>query len=142
MQLNNSINNAQPSFNARLYLQNINKKDLEFFKGIAKDFHKSTKDLKGTSFSLKDNADEFVLRSNHDRDNFGSLNKQDVYKIDREGFVNALATIARTLRTVEAITSKSKSINGAESKIVTYKVDGKLSDFDAAAKWLKDLYDV
>ena len=73
MQLNSSINNSQTSFQSRLYLQNIGKKDLEFFKGIAKDFHKATKDLKGKSYTLKDTGDKIILTSNPHKLNTGII---------------------------------------------------------------------
>ena len=102
MQLNNSINNAQPSFNARLYLQNINKKDLDFFKGIAKDFHIGTTAIKGKSYTLTDIGDKLVLTSNPNKRNFGSIYKKDmntiIKKQGREGFLNHLKTMAHAIK--------------------------------------------
>lgn len=139
MQLNNSINNAKPSFSARLYLQNINKKDLEFFKGIAQDFHKATKDLKGSSFTLIENADEFVVRSNKDINNFGSIYKQDINNVSRDVILKSFTTIAETLRTVENFADKSKPFKAAKKKEVKFKLDGEISKFEEFTNYLKKL---
>ena len=115
MQLNNSINNAQPSFNARLYLQNINKKDLDFFKGIAKDFHIGTTAIKGKSYTLTDIGDKLVLTSNPNKRNFGSIYKKDmntiIKKQGREGFLNQLKTMAHAIKAFDLFNETAETLD-------------------------------
>ncbi len=115
MQLNSSINNNQTSFQSRLYLQNIGKKDLEFFKGIAKDFHKATKDLKGKSYTLKDTGDKIILTSNPHKLNTGIINKKDINTIikqqGREGFLNNLTIMAHAIKSFDLLNDTIETLN-------------------------------
>ncbi len=115
MQLNSSINNNQTSFQSRLYLQNIGKKDLEFFKGIAKDFHKATKDLKGKSYTLKDTGDKIILTSNPHKLNTGIIYKKDINTIikqqGREGFLNNLTIMAHAIKSFDLLNDTIETLN-------------------------------
>lgn len=79
MQINNN-KYSQTNFTQRLYLKNIDKKNLSLYKNISKTFHQNTKDLKGASFSLIDKGDRFVLLSNQYKQNFVDVDKKILKK--------------------------------------------------------------
>lgn len=114
MQINNN-KYSQTNFTQRLYLKNIDKKNLSLYKNISKTFHQNTKDLKGASFSLIDKGDRFVLLSNQYKQNFVDVDK----KILKKGGGLLLAKFAKLLRPLEL---KYGSANA--SKVVTYSFDG------------------
>ena len=114
MQINNN-NCSQTSFKQRLYLKNIDKKNLDYYKDIAKVFHQNTKDVKGASFSLTDKGDVLELMSNQYKQNFANVDKNTIKK----GGGLLLAKFAKLLRPLEL---KYGSANA--SKVVTYSFDG------------------
>lgn len=114
MQINNN-NCSQTSFKQRLYLKNIDKKNLDYYKDIAKVFHQNTKDVKGASFSLIDKGDKFGLMSNQYKQNFADVDK-NTFKKGGRGLL--LAKLAKVIRTLEL---KLEPANG--SKFTTYSID-------------------
>lgn len=113
MQINNN-NCSQTSFKQRLYLKNIDKKNLDYYKDIAKVFHQNTKDVKGASFSLTDKGDVLELMSNQYKQNFANVDKNTIKK----GGGLLLAKLAKVIRPLEL---KFGSANG--SKFTTYTFD-------------------
>lgn len=113
MQINNN-NCSQTSFKQRLYLKNIDKKNLDYYKDIAKVFHQNTKDVKGASFSLTDKGDVLELMSNQYKQNFANVDKNTIKK----GGGLLLAKLAKVIRLLEL---KFGSANG--SKFTTYTFD-------------------
>ena len=53
MNVNGVSNSNQTNFKQRLYLKSIEPENMKFFRGIAKDFHNATIDIKGKSFTLE-----------------------------------------------------------------------------------------
>ena len=122
MDITNSINNNKVNFQQRLYLKHINKKDTEFFKSFAKDFHNMTKDIKGASFSLCDKGDDFVLVSNFNKNNFANVNKSQLGELNdkvRNSFLNGIVATARLFRTIEDAGLSKPSASLKNTKTVT-----------------------
>lgn len=113
MQINNN-KYSQTNFTQRLYLKNIDKKNLSLYKNISKTFHQNTKDLKGASFSLIDKGDRFVLLSNQYKQNFVDVDKN----ILKKGGGLLLAKFAKVIRPFEL---KFGPANG--SKFTTFTFD-------------------
>lgn len=131
MNVNNSINTNDTNFKARLYLKNINKNEQEFFKGVAKDFHHATKDLKGASFTLKDEGDKFAIISNQCKDNFGLLRKDGLNQ-NKKYFLDSLVTAAKSIRFVEQLCPCKDNV-----EMSTMRVKGSTSALKALLEMFK-----
>ena len=59
MNVNGVSNSNQTNFKQRLYLKSIEPENMKFFRGIAKDFHNATKDIKGKSVTLEQGPNAF-----------------------------------------------------------------------------------
>ena len=99
MNVNGVSNNNQTNFKQRLYLKSIEPENMKFFRGIAKDFHNATKDIKGKSFTLEQGPDAFRLTSN-EKKGFAARFKLASDKNKNE-FINLLKSTARLLRLCE-----------------------------------------
>ena len=99
MNINGTSGNNQPNFQARLYLKSIEPENMKFFRGIAKDFHQATKDIKGKSFTLEQGPEAFHLTSN-EKKGFAARIKLAGDESKNE-FINLLKSTARLLRLCE-----------------------------------------
>ena len=99
MNINGTSGNNQPNFQARLYLKSIEPENMKFFRGIAKDFHQATKDIKGKSFTLEQGPEAFHLTSN-EKKGFAARIKLAGNESKNE-FINLLKSTARLLRLCE-----------------------------------------
>lgn len=96
MNINGVSNNNQTNFKQRLYLKSIEPENMKFFRGIAKDFHNATKDIKGKSFTLEQGPDAFHLTSN-EKNGFTARFKLAGDESKNE-FINILKSTAKLLR--------------------------------------------
>ena len=97
MNINGTLGNNQPNFQARLYLKSIEPENMKFFRGIAKDFHNATKDIKGKSFTLEQQGvDAFGLTSNEHK-GFAARIKLAGDESKNE-FIDMLKSTAKLLR--------------------------------------------
>lgn len=96
MNVNGVSNNNQTNFKQRLYLKSIEPENMKFFRGIAKDFHNATKDIKGKSFTLEQGPDAFQLTSN-EKNGFTARFKLAGNESKNE-FINILKSTAKLLR--------------------------------------------
>ena len=96
MNINGTLGNNQPNFQARLYLKSIEPENMKFFRGIAKDFHNATKDIKGKSFTLEQGPDAFQLTSN-EKKGFAARIKLAGDESKNE-FIDMLKSTAKLLR--------------------------------------------
>ena len=96
MNVNDTLGNNQPNFQARLYLKNINKDEKMYFKNIAKIFHRETKSLKGTSFTLEQIPDAFQLTSNANKGNTARIEMNG-----QQGLLNIIISLAHLFRITE-----------------------------------------
>lgn len=99
MNVNGVSNNNQTNFKQRLYLKSIEPENMKFFRGIAKDFHNATKDIKGKSFTLEQGPDAFQLTSN-EKKGFAARIELAADENKNE-FINLLKSTARLLRLCE-----------------------------------------
>ena len=99
MNVNGVSNSNQTNFKQRLYLKSIEPENMKFFRGIAKDFHNATKDIKGKSFTLEQGPDAFHLTSN-EKNGFTARFKLAGDESKNE-FINILKSTARLLRLCE-----------------------------------------
>ena len=99
MNVNGLSNNNQTNFKQRLYLKSIEPENMKFFRGIAKDFHNATKDIKGKSFTLEQGPEAFHLTSNEKK---GFLARIELAGDESKNeFINLLKSTARLLRLCE-----------------------------------------
>lgn len=99
MNVNGVSNSNQTNFKQRLYLKSIEPENMKFFRGIAKDFHNATKDIKGKSFTLEQGPEAFQLTSN-EKKGFAARIKLAGDESKNE-FINLLKSTARLLRLCE-----------------------------------------
>lgn len=123
----NNRNYSQTSFKQRLYLKNIDKKNLNYYKNIAKVFHQNTKDIKGASFSLTDKGDKLEFMSNQYKQNFANVDKNNLKK----GGGLLLAKLAKFIRTLEL-----KFGPANESKTATYTINCATGKIDKAIEYI------
>lgn len=96
MNVNDVSNSNQTNFKQRLYLKSIEPENMKFFRGIAKDFHNATKDIKGKSFTLEQGPDAFRLTSN-EKKGFAARIKLAGDESKNE-FIDMLKSTAKLLR--------------------------------------------
>ena len=99
MNVNGVSNSNQTNFKQRLYLKSIEPENMKFFRGIAKDFHNATKDIKGKSFTLEQGPDAFQLTSNEHK-GFSARIKLAGDETKNE-FIDMLKSTAKLLRLCE-----------------------------------------
>lgn len=99
MNVNGVSNNNQTNFKQRLYLKSIEPENMKFFRGIAKDFHNATKDIKGKSFTLEQGPEAFHLTSNEKKGFVARIELAG--KESKNEFINLLKSTARLLRLCE-----------------------------------------
>ena len=99
MNVNGVSNSNQTNFKQRLYLKSIEPENMKFFRGIAKDFHNATKDIKGKSVTLEQGPNAFWLTSN-EKKGFAARFKLAGDESKNE-FINLLKSTARLLRLCE-----------------------------------------
>lgn len=99
MNVNGVSNSNQTNFKQRLYLKSIEPENMKFFRGIAKDFHNATKDIKGKSFTLEQGPEAFHLTSNEKKGFVARIELAG--KESKNEFINLLKSTARLLRLCE-----------------------------------------